>query len=149
MKRNNMMLSTSSGPLLAALIDAQREDEAALSYPRITSLAFALAEHCDDLGQPVVLPVGEAADRLLGATVVISEGEVRPRGWTGDLAGERVLLLSVSAVSPSSLVEAAGHARAMGAIEVHACGVNVTGLDDGARRAGFDSCATIGALVAA
>jgi len=138
-----MMFSTSPGPLLAALIDAQREDEAALSYPRITSLASALAEHCDDLGQPVVLPMGEAADRLLGATVVISEGEVRPRGWTGDLAGERVLLLCVSAVSPSSLVEAASHARAMGAIEVHACGVNVAGLTPGAHLAAFDSYSAI------
>lgn len=141
------MLSTSPGPLLAALIDAQREDEAALSYPRIASLASAIAEHCERLGQPVVLPVGEAANRLLGATILFSEGEVRQRGWTGDLAGERVLLLCVSAVSPSSMVEAAGHARAMGAVEVHACGVNVVGLDDGAQR--FDSYEAVGTLVAA
>jgi hypothetical protein len=141
------MLSTSPGPLLAALIDAQREDEAALSYPRIASLAYAVAEHCDQLDQPLVLPVGEAAERLLGATIVVSEGEVRQRGWTADLAGERVLLLCVSAVSPSSLVKAAGHARALGAVEVHACGVNVAGLDDGEQS--LDSYEAVGTLAAA
>jgi hypothetical protein len=117
-----------TGPLLAALMQAQQADEEALAYPRLEALAVSLCDHCDELHSPLVWPVGAAAERLVGASVLTSEGSIRVRGWRDDLRGERVLLATVTAVTPLSLVEAAKHARAMGAIEVHVCGVSVSGL---------------------
>ncbi len=76
---------------------------------------------------------------LAGAAVLASEGEMRVRGWTDDIRGERILLAPVAAVTPLGLVEAAEHAHAMGASEVHACGIEVAGLDAPELSAVFDS----------
>jgi len=96
------------------------------------------------MGSPLVWPVGEAAERLTGAAVLASEGEVRARGWADDVGGERVLLATVAAVTPLSLVEAAHHARAMGAVEVHAWGVEVAGLEVSELEGVFDGCGFLG-----
>jgi hypothetical protein len=113
------------GPLLEGLVEAQRRSERALQYPELRGLAAALARHSRQLGSPVVWPVGDAAERLAGAAVLLSEGDMRVRGWTDVLSDERVLLVTVAAVSPIELTSAAQHAREMGAAEVHACGVEV------------------------
>jgi hypothetical protein len=100
---------------------------------------LSLAALCEDMGSPLVWPVGEAAERLAGAAVLASEGDTRVRGWTDDVRGERVLLATVAAVSPLGLIAAAEHARAMGAAEVHACGIEVAGLDAPELAGVFDS----------
>jgi len=120
---------SSRGPLLRALVRAQEADQAALTFPRIEEFAMALASRCNELDAPLVWPVGDSAERLAGAAVLATEGEVRVRGWTGFPPGERILLLAVAAVGPSSLIEAALLARRMGASEIHACGVDVVGMD--------------------
>lgn len=76
-----------------------------------------------------VWPVGPAAERLAGAVVLFTEGRVRLRDWSNTLAGERVLLVAVAAATPIALVAAAEHARALGAVAVHACGVAVQGAE--------------------
>jgi hypothetical protein len=144
MKRTRALLSigpdeTNAGPALRHLIEIQRANEDATTFPRIAALAAALIDLSDDLGAPLVWPVGEAAQRLAGASVLKSEGEIRVRGWTDDIRGERVLLMTVAAVSPLELVEAAKHARALGASEVHACGADVAGLDSPELHDVFDS----------
>jgi hypothetical protein len=118
-----------TGPLLRDLIRAQQADEHLLSYPELARLGVALEKRCRNLSSPLVWPVGDAAERLAGAAVLASEGRVRVRGWTEDVGGERVLLLATAAVSPLSLVQSAGYARALGAAEVHACGIEVSGID--------------------
>jgi hypothetical protein len=128
------------------MLQAQRANEAALSYPRIAELGSAVADLCERLGSPLVWSVGDAAERLLGAATVVSGGGVRPRLWTTAVTGERVLLLCVSAVGASSLIMAAGHARAMGAVEVHASGVDVAGPTHGAHLAAFDSYSVLDAI---
>lgn len=122
-------VTAAAGPLLTALIAAHRTAEQITAYPQLSSYASRLAALCEDMGSPLVWPVGEAAERLAGAAVLESEGEVRVRGWTDDITGERVLLITVAAVTPFALVQAAYHARSMGAVEVHACGAVVAGLD--------------------
>jgi hypothetical protein len=119
---------TTAGPLLRGLLAAHRTATQVTTYPELSCYASRLTTLCQDMDSPLVWPVGEAAERLVGAAVLASEGEVRVRGWTDDIRGERVVLLAVAAVSPLSLVEVARHARAMGAGEVHACGVEVAGL---------------------
>jgi hypothetical protein len=130
---------TTAGPLLTNLISAHRTAERVTAYPELYSYASSLVALCEDMGSPVVWPVGDAAERLAGAAVLASEGEVRVRGWTDDVRGERVLLATVAAVTPLGLVEAAKQARAMGASEVHAFGIDVPGLDAPELSVVFDS----------
>jgi hypothetical protein len=118
-----------AGPLLGNLVRAHEQAEAVTSYPSLAALADALADRCRELDAPLVWPVGGAAERVAGAAVLSSEGEVRVRGWVDGVAGETVLLVAVAHVSPLELVAAAGHATAMGADQVHACGVEVAGLN--------------------
>jgi hypothetical protein len=132
-----------AGPLLTNLVAAHKAAERAIAYPELPHYAASLADLCDDMGSPLVWPVGEAAERLAGAAVLVSEGETRVRGWTDDLRGERALLVAVAAVSPLGLIEAARHARALGAYEVHACSIDVAGLDAPELRAVFDSRDTL------
>lgn len=134
------------GPLLANLVAVHRTAERVTSYPELSSYASSLVALCEDMGSPVVWPVGDAAERLAGAAVLVSEGEVRVRGWADDVRGERVLLATVAAVTPLGLVEAAKQARAMGASEVHAVGVEVAGLDAPELGAVFDGRGSLAEL---
>lgn len=138
-----MMISSSRGPLLANLARAHQQAEAITAYRELIGHASALAARCEDLGQPLVWPVGEAAQRVAGAAVLASEGDVRLRGWTSPTRDERILIVGVAAVSPIQLVQAAEHARAMGAAEVHACAIEVAGLDAPELGDVFDSRETL------
>jgi hypothetical protein len=115
-----------AGPLLRKLLESQRLEAAAVSYPTIESIANALVSHAQEL-EAVVWPVGAAAERVAGAATLLAEGEVEVATWNRRLDGERVLLFAVSGATPLSLVAAAAQVRSMGAIEVHACGVDVVG----------------------
>jgi hypothetical protein len=137
---------TTVGPLLANLFSAHKAAERVTSYPELSSYASALAVLCEDMGSPVVWPVGDPAERLVGAAVLASEGEVRVRGWADDVRGERVLLAAVAAVTPLGLIEAAKQARAMGASEVHAVGIEVAGLDAPELRTVFEGCGSLAEL---
>jgi hypothetical protein len=114
---------------LTNLISAHRTAERVTAYPDLHRYASSLVALCEDMDSPLVWPVGNAAERLAGAAVLASEGDVRVRGWADDVRREHVLLVTVAAVSPLGLVEAARQARAMGASEVHAVGIEVAGLD--------------------
>lgn len=115
------------GPMLDRVIGAQRTSEEIVSYPRLLEVAAALACHCDDLDWPLLWPTSAAAERLVGAAVLVGEGRVRVRGWTDDVQGESVLVVEVEAVTPLSMIQAASQARALGAAEVRGCGIGVRG----------------------
>ena len=128
-----------AGPLLGNLIRAHEQADAATAYPGLAALADALADRCEELDAPLVWPVGGAAERVAGAAVLSSEGDVRVRGWVDGVAGEKVLLVAVAHVTPLEMVAAARHARAMGADQVHVCGVDVAGLNADELGPVFDS----------
>lgn len=115
------------GPMLGRVIGAQRTSEQIVAYPTLIEAAAALVHHCDDLDWPLVWPTSAAAERLVGAAVLVGEGRVRARGWTDDVQGENVLVVEVAAVTPMSMIQAANHARALGAAEVRGCGIEVGG----------------------
>lgn len=131
------------GPLLKQLLDVYRMNEEALRHPQISELAAGLSNRIRELGSPIVWPVGEAAERLAGASVLIS-GDLRLRGWIDDLRDEAVLAVSLAASSPVELVEAGKLARALGAKAVHACGWNVAGLDSQEWTGVFDTVSSLG-----
>ena len=128
-KHNEFSLSVeASGPLLERVLEAQRADEAMVTYPRLAFIADAVISCSAELGDPLVWPVGEPAERLAGAAVVRSRGKLRVRGWNSSIVDERVLLLTGVLVTPLPLVMAAQHAEMLGARVIHACGVRVDGL---------------------
>jgi hypothetical protein len=127
------------GPLLAELLEAQGAEETAVSYPMIEHIADALTEHAQEL-QAVIWPVGAAAERIAGAAAALAGGNLTVGTWNRRLDGERVLLFAVSGVTPLGLVAAAAQVRSMGAAEVHASGVDVTGA------ANVDTWASFAAL---
>jgi hypothetical protein len=119
------------GPLLSDVLAAQRADEKAVSHPQIAAISDGLWALTHRLDDPIVWPVGAAAERIAGAAILQSRGAIRVRGWADQVLGEHVLLLTVAAVSTVSLEIAAEQARSLGAARVDACGVAVHGIADG------------------
>jgi hypothetical protein len=115
------------GPLLAELLKAQRCEERAVAFPAVEHFASALIERCRELEDPVVWPVGAAAERIAGAATVMAAGAVRVATWNMSLAEHRILLVAVAGATPLMMVAAAEHVRRLGAVEVHACAVDVAG----------------------
>ena len=123
------------GPVLDEVLQAQRADDEAVSYPRLEHLAKALVELCRQLDNPVVWPVGRAAERLAGSAIALAAGQLRVRGAATDLTDQLVLLVTVTAVTPIPLLEAAEQAHRLGATKVFGCGVRVEGLEPGSFKA--------------
>jgi hypothetical protein len=132
------------GPLLRELIATQQAKEQALRFPQIRALASELVRHCHDLDLPLLWPIGQAGERLAGASIVVAEGDLRLRGWSDDIRGERVLLMAVAETTPMSMVEGATHARSLGAVEVHACALQVVGFESPELDSVFDSRVVLG-----
>lgn len=117
------------GPVLSEVLAAQRRDEEVVSYPSLMVYGHAIVRLSQDLGNPLLWPVGAPAERLVGAAVLLGGGTVRTQGWNSDCKGERVLLVVVSALTPLPLFSATEQAQRRGASEVVACGVDVRALD--------------------
>ena len=113
---------------LAALLEAQDVEVAATLFPAIEANATALVSLGRRLGDPVIWPVGAAAERIAGAATLISAGDIRTRGWNSTVGGQRVLIFVVVALTPLSLFAAARQALNMGAVAVDACGLRVDRL---------------------
>jgi hypothetical protein len=73
--------------------------------------------------------VGSAAERVTGAAIILAEGDFEVGTWNSRLDGGRGLLFAVSGATPLTLFAAAAQVRSMGAVEVHACGIEVQGAD--------------------
>jgi hypothetical protein len=138
-EKKGMTNALVAGPLLAELVDAQVAAERELAYPNVRVWAQQVVQLCERLGGPLVWPVDAPAERLAGAAEVVGGGRLRVRGWTHGCEGERVLLLSVTAVTPAGILAAAEHARRLGAREVYACGVHIGGTENPAVKEALDS----------
>lgn len=132
------------GPLLRTVLAAQGQDERASSYPWLRELADALVNHSRGLDHPLLWPIGDAAERLTGAAVLLGEGDVRARGWTDVLSGEAVLLIGSTFVTPMPIREAAERAQTLGAGEVHACVVEAVDWSLAALRGCVATCVELG-----
>lgn len=137
------------GPLLEDLIATHRAKEEALRFPEIRELASEVVKRCRDLDSPLLWPIDQASERLAGAITMVAGGNVRVRGWTSDICGERVLLLAVSETTPMSMVEGAARARSLGAIEVHGCALEVPEFESSDLDGVFDSRVALGAVLLA
>lgn len=121
---------TEVGDGLAAVLGAQEAEAEAVRFPALEAHASALIALDQDLGDPVVWPVGAAAERIAGAATLMSGGRIRVREWNSEVRGERVLVFAVVALTPFSLFAAAHQALNMGADAVQACGLRIEGFED-------------------
>ncbi len=129
-----------AGPLLQEVLEAQRASERIVGDYAIFRWAVErILEHARTLGAPLLWPVGEPGERLCGGAVLAGKGEIRARGWTNDVHGQRVLLVVVADITTLALQQAAQHARNLGAAEIHACGVGEVGAELDHGSASFDS----------
>lgn len=124
-----MVTRSSAGPLLRSLLDAQRHDEEASGWPLLEGCAAGLVALSQRLNRPITWPVGDSAQRLLGAAALLSRGELRPYNWSTDVRGQNVLLVTVVAVTPLALLVDAERAKKLGAATIYACGVDVQGTE--------------------
>ncbi len=117
------------GPLLEALLAAQDASEAAVTHPAIVGWTDALIALAAELGDPLLLPVTGPAERLVGAATVVARGSLRVRSLSGTLEGEHVLLVDLVAVTPLQLLQAARHARLLGAADIAGCAISLGSRD--------------------
>jgi hypothetical protein len=103
------------------------------AVPRVADAAIAAAQA---IGDCLTWPVGGAAERVIGVVGVRSRGATEIAAWNTPVAGRKILLVSIAAVSALGLQTAAEQLRRRGAVEVHACAVDVPGAD---QAEGFDS----------
>lgn len=118
----------SIGPMLEEVLAAQDAAFRSTEFPIVESYADRLVALARDLGSPVVWPVGLAAERLVGASIIVGKGQLRARDWNRYLSGEPVLLVCIAATSPLPLLAAATEARSRGAGRLVACGISIGGM---------------------
>lgn len=126
--------SREQSPLLHAVLEAEKRADDVVRYPSIRTYAEAAAEVARYLKRPVLWPVCDGGQRLLGALELLTEGVYEPYGWRTSVRERVVLLVATVGVSGLDFAAAAGYARSAGATEVHGCAVdsimgNVDGLD--------------------
>jgi hypothetical protein len=107
------------------LVDAQRLEEKVVGPQWIEPIADAVARRAAELGECIVWPVGVAAERVAGVVTARTRGAVAVGTWNMPVEGQRVLLFAVAAVTPLDVEAAADRLRRRGAVEVHACAVQI------------------------
>lgn len=120
-------MQTTQTTLLASLLRAQDRDNEVVGYPQIQHHAQRLIDWANHFDQPALVPIGEAAQRLLGATSLLAQGTLDIPVWNDRLDGRNVLLVGTIAASLIEFEAAAANARRRGATHVHACAIEVTG----------------------
>jgi hypothetical protein len=118
------------GPLLDGILRAQRADELATGFPLIGTYAELVVAAARAYSEPLLWPVGDAAERVVGAAVLVGRGSVHARGWSTTMTGRNVLLVATTSTTPLGIIAAAAQARTLGARSVHACGIDIAGIED-------------------
>ncbi|QWF21771.1 hypothetical protein KM427_23065 [Nocardioides sp. LMS-CY] len=114
-------------PLLTAVLHAQDTDNDVVAFPQIENYARQISDWSRQFEQPVLMAVGDAAQRLLGAVSLIQRAHAETHVWTHGLRGRNVLLVGTVAASLIEFEVAAANARSRGASTVHACAIEVQG----------------------
>jgi hypothetical protein len=112
---------------LETLVAVQRLEEEAVCYPQIEEWADALVSYAREFGDCVIWPVGASAERIAGVATVRARGQVDVGRWNASVADRTILLFAVAAVSPLSLTLTAEQLRRRHAVDIHACGIAITG----------------------
>ncbi|NYD40041.1 hypothetical protein [Nocardioides panaciterrulae] len=113
--------------LLEGLLRAQDRDNEVVGYAQIQRHAEHVIDWASRLTNPVLMPVGDAAQRLLGAVSLMAQGSIDIPVWTDRLDGRDVLLVGTVVASLIEFEAAAINARRRGATHIHGCAIEVAG----------------------
>jgi hypothetical protein len=117
------------GPGLIQLLNAQQAEDDLLSPPSLGDAAQALVLLQARIGgKPVIWPVGPGGERLVGAATLLGGRDFMVRRNRDGVYGRRVLLVCPVLVTSLPLMDASGHARALGAKWVAGCAVHAGGI---------------------
>ena len=117
-------MSTVQGPLLQEILDAEARAARIVSYPSIHWSAQAIVDLAPRLSHPVLWPVGDEGQRLVGAAEILAQGKFETY-TLGTCVNDRVvLLIAPVGVSGLGIAAAADYAWRSGAKEVHGCGLD-------------------------
>src|SRR4051794_10198854 len=105
------------GPLLAGLLEVQELEVKLVRFEELGRVADAAIIHAERLKGCVIWPIGAAAERAAAAVTLRSCGRVEVGTWNMPVAGRRLLLLTLAAVSPIEIELAAEQLRNRGAAE--------------------------------
>lgn len=110
---------------LADLLEAQRHDDSAVSYPHIETYARQIIDWASHFDCPLLVPVGGSAQRLLGAVELLSRGHVETSTWSREVQDRDVLLVGTVTASLIEFEMEASILRRQGAGSVHGCAIEV------------------------
>ena len=119
------MLDDAQGPLLREILDAESRAAQIVRYPSVLWLAHAIVAVAQSLTRPVLWPVGDEGQRLVGAVELVAQGKFDTYTWGTSVHDRLVLLIAPVGISGLSIATAADYAWRSGATEVHGCGVDV------------------------
>lgn len=124
-----MTAFTPHTPVFDRLLELQQADDAAVTHEHLERIAQRVIELAQALENPVVVPVGDSAQRVLGAVTLISHGKVEASTWTSRIANRDVLLVGTVAATTIEFETVAGVLRSRGASYIHACALHIDTLD--------------------
>ncbi|NNG38066.1 hypothetical protein HJ588_02095 [Flexivirga sp. ID2601S] len=116
-------------PMLNRLFELQQADDAAIGHESLDRIARRVLQLAEAFENPLVVPVGDSAQRVLGAITLISRGTVEVSTWTCRVASREVLLVGTVAATTIEFETVAGILRSRGASGIYACALHVDTLD--------------------
>jgi len=120
------MQGSPTTPLLTSLLDVQDRNNEVVAHPHIEAHAQHVVDWAMQFDQPVLVPVGVAAQRLLGAVAPLAKGTLEIPLYGDRFDGRTALLVGAIAGSLIEFEAAAANVRRRGANSVHACAIDVT-----------------------
>ena len=109
------------GPLLQETLDAEARASAAVRYPSIEWASLAIVGLASRLANPILWPVGDEGQRLVGAVELVGRGSFDALSWGTNVTGRVVLLIAPVGVSSLGIASTVDYAWRLGACEVHGC----------------------------
>jgi hypothetical protein len=123
-RRETFTMSSDLGPLLQETLNAEARASAAVRYPSIEWTAQAIAGLASRLANPILWPVGDEGQRLVGAVELVGNGRFDALTWGTDVTGRVVLLVAPVGVSSLGIATTVDYAWRLGACEVHGCALD-------------------------
>lgn len=120
-----MSVFISHAPVFNRLLELQQADDAAVGHESLERIARHVLQLTRSFENPVVMPVGESAQRVIGAITLISQGTVEVDTSTSQVARRDVLLVGTVAATTIEFETVAKILRNRGADHIHACAVHV------------------------
>jgi hypothetical protein len=119
------MPGNTQGPLLQEILDAEARATQIVCYPSILWSAQAIVDLAQKLSRPLLWPVSDEGQRLVGAAELLAQGKFETYTWGSCVNDRVVLLIAPIGVSNLSIATAADCAWRSGAREVHGCGLDI------------------------